>query len=210
MLSVLRAAWLPAVTLGLIALWIYLERPPEHEPGKVTLRWVINSQERDVQFAEAAKRAFEAKHPGIRIQFIKSNEGRKVDTMIAGGDAPDIVNVGMDRVHYFVRAGVLRDLTPFMSPEDRLDLSAFFPVALAPFTRLVESHRQLSTLNPQLSTRPLPPSKCLLPLGGHWTMVRFPCIRRALPRSGCPHKTRPLSCPPRLSARKAFPMSRFT
>jgi len=133
MLSFLRGAWLPFLLLVLLALWIVLEQSPEAKPGGVTLRWVINSQERDVQFAEAAKRAFEAKHPGIHIQFIKTNEGRKVETMIAGGDAPDILSFGMDRVHYFIQAKVLRDLAPSLTPADREDLRRFFPVTLEPF-----------------------------------------------------------------------------
>lgn len=131
--SPFRAAWLPLLLLALLALWIALEQSPEAKPDGVTLRWVINSQERDVRFAEAAKRAFEAKHPGIHIQFIKTNEGRKVETMIAGGDAPDILSFGMDRVHYFVKARVVRDLTPFLTSADRDDLKRFFPVTLEPF-----------------------------------------------------------------------------
>src|SRR5262249_54609660 len=72
-------------------------------------------------------------YPGVRIQFIKTNEGRKVETMISGGDAPDIINVGMDRLHYFVQAGVLRDLGPFMASPDLADLRSFFPATMAPF-----------------------------------------------------------------------------
>src|SRR5262249_6986374 len=55
------------------------------------------------------------------------------ETMIAGGDAPDLINVEMNRLHYFVQATVIRDLTPFMSAADRADLRSFFPVAMAPF-----------------------------------------------------------------------------
>ncbi|MFN3650877.1 MAG: extracellular solute-binding protein [Armatimonadota bacterium] len=133
MLSFLRAAWLPVLFLALTALWVVLERSPEQRGDGVVLRWVVNSQERDQVFARAARDAFEAKHPGIRIQFIKQNEGRKVETMIAGGDAPDILEYGLDRSHYFVRAGVLRDLAPLMSDADRADLSSYFPVATGPF-----------------------------------------------------------------------------
>src|SRR5258708_4873679 len=111
MLAFARSASLPLLIVLLCGLWVVLERSPEQRPGAVTLRWVINSQERDVQFGEAACKAFEASHPGIRIQFIKQSEGHKVEAMIAGGDAPDIVNVGMDQIHYYVEAGVLRDLT---------------------------------------------------------------------------------------------------
>src|ERR1041385_7999243 len=123
MLAFARSAWLPLLIAALCVLWVVLERSPEQQAGAVTLRWVINSQERDVQYAEAARAGFEALHPGIRIQFIKQNEGQKGEAMIAGGDAPDIVNVGMDKIHYYVEAGVLRDLAPMMSPADRADLS---------------------------------------------------------------------------------------
>src|SRR5688572_18563151 len=133
MVGFVRSAWLPLVVLLLVVAWVFLEQSPERESGAVVLRWVVNSQERDQVYARAVKRAFEAKHPGIRIQFIKQNEGRKVDTMISGGDAPDICEVGMDRVFYYVRAGVLRDLGGLMSPADREELGSYFPVTLAPY-----------------------------------------------------------------------------
>lgn len=135
MLSFLRAAWLPLVIMVLVAAWLVLERSPVQDGGGVVLRWVVNSQERDQVFARALKQAFEARHPGIRIQFIKQNEGRKVDTMIAGGDAPDLIELHIDKLHYYVEAGILRDLTPMLSPAERADLKAYFPVAREPFQR---------------------------------------------------------------------------
>jgi multiple sugar transport system permease protein len=133
MLSFLRTAWLPLLLACLVALWMLLERSPEQRGGAVVLRWVVNSQERDQVFARAAQRAFEARNPGIRIQFIKQNEGRKEETMIAGGDAPDIVSFGLDKAHYYVTARVVRDLSPLMTEEDRAGLEAFFPATSAPF-----------------------------------------------------------------------------
>jgi multiple sugar transport system permease protein len=133
MLSFARAAWLPLTLLVLVAAWILLERSPEQARGGVVLRWVVNSQERDQVFARAAKQAFEAEHPGIRIQFIKQNEGRKEETMIAGGDAPDVLQVHIDKLHYYVDAGILRDLTPMFSQGQRADLDSYFPVTRTPF-----------------------------------------------------------------------------
>ena len=133
MLGFIRSASLPLLILLLVAAWVLLEQSPEQKRGGVVLRWVVNSQERDQVYARAVKAAFEAKNPAIRIQFIKQNEGRKVDTMISGGDAPDICEVGMDKVHYYVSAGVLRDLAGLMSPADRQDLKSYFPVTLAPY-----------------------------------------------------------------------------
>jgi multiple sugar transport system permease protein len=137
MLSFVRALWLPLLLLSMVLLWVTLEQSPVQStaPGgrAVVLRWVVNSQERDQIFAQAARERFEQLHPGIRLQLIKQNEGRKEETMIAGGDAPDIINFGMDRVHYYVTAGVLRDLRPFMTPEEVADTADFFPVAMQPF-----------------------------------------------------------------------------
>src|SRR5438034_687064 len=104
MASFARATWLPLLIAVLIAAWAAAERSPARRGGAVVLRWVVNSQERDLQFARAARAAFEAGHPGIRVEFIKSNEGRKEETMIAGGDAPDILRFGLDRAHYYVTA----------------------------------------------------------------------------------------------------------
>jgi len=128
-----RSLWLPILLTALTAAWIALEQSPARQPGAVVLRMVVNSQERDLQFARAARAAFEAKHPHLRIEFVKTNEGRKEETMIAGGDAPDVLRFGLDRAHYYVTADVLRDLTPLMSAGDRVDLGSFFSVAMEPF-----------------------------------------------------------------------------
>jgi multiple sugar transport system permease protein len=134
--ALLRSIWLPLLIVALVVLWILLERPPVQPitgGSSVVLRWVVNSQERDQIFAQAAKKRFEELNPSIRIQLIKQNEGRKEETMIAGGDAPDIINFGMDKVHYYVTAGVLRDLRPFMTEDETRDLADFFPVTREPF-----------------------------------------------------------------------------
>lgn len=130
--------WLVGLVVLLIT-WVFLERPPEQRPGVVVLRWVVNSSERDQVFARYIKNGdpetgipgFEATHPNIRIQFIKANEGDKVGTMIAGGDAPDILGVGAGEQFYrFLENNVLMDLTPFLTEADLKDVeSDFFPVA---------------------------------------------------------------------------------
>lgn len=111
----------------LVALWIFLERPPEQEPGKVVLRMVINSSERDQVFARLIKKGFEESEPNIRLQFIKAGEGDKVGTMIAGGDAPDVVTIGAGEEFWRYRdADAIRDLSPFLSAQDLRDLKDDF------------------------------------------------------------------------------------
>ena len=58
--------WLAVLLIALVAGWIYLERAPEQPGGVVVLRWVVNSQERDQQFAAAARRAWKSDTPGCR------------------------------------------------------------------------------------------------------------------------------------------------
>ncbi len=119
-------AWLLGL-ISLVVLWIYLERPPEQVPGVVVLRMVVNSSERDQVYARLIKQGFEKAHPDIRIQFIKAGEGDKKGTMIAGGDAPDVVNIGAGEEFWrYTDAGVLRDLTPFLTPADVKDLEGDF------------------------------------------------------------------------------------
>ncbi len=135
MLYQLRAYWLPIIIAALLIIWLRLEQSPRHSSNAVVLRWVVNSQKRDQLFAQSARTAFETKHPGIRIEFIKQNEGTKVDTMIAGGDAPDVIQIEFGRVYFYKQAGVLRNLAEFMSAEDRKDLSSYFPATLKPFVQ---------------------------------------------------------------------------
>ena len=52
----MNGKWLASLLVALVAGWIYLERAPEARGGVVVLRWVVNSQERDQQFAAAARR----------------------------------------------------------------------------------------------------------------------------------------------------------
>lgn len=129
-LSLRSVAWLVGLVL-LFVLWIYLERPPEQPPNTTLLRVVVFSGERDQVFWRLIKKGFQEKNPDIHLQFIKAAEGDKVGTMIAGGDAPDIVNPGAgEQFWYYTDANVLRDLTPYLTEEDKKDLeNDFFPVA---------------------------------------------------------------------------------
>src|SRR5437588_1043091 len=77
MFAFLRPAWLPLFLAALVGLWIVLEQSSEEKPGVVTIRWVVNSQERDRAFYEPIQKGFEAKYPHIHIEFIKTNEGNK-------------------------------------------------------------------------------------------------------------------------------------
>jgi multiple sugar transport system permease protein len=124
---------------ALIGVWVVLERPPEQRAGEVVLRLVVNSSERDQVLARLIRNGdpahgyagFEKTHPGIRLEFIKAAEGDKVGTMIAGGDAPDVVNVGAgQQFFYYHDANVMRDLSPYLTEADKRDLEGdFFPVA---------------------------------------------------------------------------------
>ncbi|HEY3415067.1 MAG TPA: extracellular solute-binding protein [Armatimonadota bacterium] len=138
-MSTLRSyAWLVGLII-LVGLWVFLERPPEQKAGTTVLRLVVFSGERDQVFWRLIRngdpklgiKGFESEHPEIRLEFIKAGEGDKVGTMIAGGDAPDVVNIGAgENFYHYKAANVMRDLTPLMSPQDLADIERdFYPVA---------------------------------------------------------------------------------
>ncbi|MCI0512689.1 extracellular solute-binding protein [candidate division KSB1 bacterium] len=81
---------------------------------------------------------FEQKYPGIDLKFIRSTAERKVDTMISGGVAPDILMIGHDRVAYYLEVNALADLTSLIAADSALsqDLQPggdFYEIMLEPF-----------------------------------------------------------------------------
>lgn len=78
---------------------------------------------------DVLKKAFEAKHPEIKVEYVQipsSEYYTKVLTMIAGGTAPDVAMLGMDKLGAWVPRGALQDLTPYIK-KSGMDLNAFFP-----------------------------------------------------------------------------------
>jgi multiple sugar transport system substrate-binding protein len=78
----------------------------------------------DAQVYQARLDLFTAKNPNIKVElvYIPSDYSQKVQTMIAGGTSPDIIEVAED-VHSYSSKGQIISLNDFVSA-DKIDLKA--------------------------------------------------------------------------------------
>jgi len=74
------------------------------------------------------KNDFEKKHPGITVKIVDvagPDWGReKLETLIAGGNAPDVMQLNTGQFEAFAARGALLDLSPFFK-RDHVDLNAY-------------------------------------------------------------------------------------
>jgi len=111
---------------------------PETGQPRTAITFVGGGLGRDRLLFAEIEQTFERQHPDIDLKFIRSTTNRKVDTMISGGVAPDILNIGHDRVAYYLEVGALADLTPFIEQDSALqkDLQPggdFYEIMVEPF-----------------------------------------------------------------------------
>jgi multiple sugar transport system substrate-binding protein len=73
--------------------------------------------------------SFKAANPEVTVQFepVPTDYGTKLLTQFAAGTAPDVFQVGDGDVSNFAAQGVLEPLDPFISGDNPLDMSVFFP-----------------------------------------------------------------------------------
>jgi multiple sugar transport system substrate-binding protein len=95
---------------------------PMAEP--VNLKLSIWGSDLDTQVYQNRLDLFTAKNPDIKVEliYIPSDYSQKVQTMIAGGTAPDIIQLSED-VHSYSSKGQIISLNDFVA-KDNLDLKA--------------------------------------------------------------------------------------
>ncbi|MDR2094894.1 MAG: extracellular solute-binding protein [Treponema sp.] len=85
-------------------------------PSGVTLRWAFWGSEARVKASQAAVEAFQSANPGITVNIeVSGGTGdhfNKVDTQLAGGSGPDIIQMGGNFPDY-VAKGVALNLNPY-------------------------------------------------------------------------------------------------
>jgi multiple sugar transport system substrate-binding protein len=85
--------------------------------GAVTLRWAFWGSETRVKMSQDAINVFQAQNPGIVVNIeVSGGAGdhfQKVDTQLAGGAAPDIIQMGGNYPDYIAK-GVTLDFTPYV------------------------------------------------------------------------------------------------
>ena len=93
---------------------------PATEPVNLTLSFW--GSDLDIQVYQERLNLFTAKNPDIKVEllYIPSDYSQKVQTMIAGGTAPDVIQLSED-VHSYSSKGQIISLNDFVS-KDGLDL----------------------------------------------------------------------------------------
>ncbi len=76
-----------------------------------------------------AIKGFEAKYPGVKVQLeaVPQDYGTKLQTQFSAGTAPDVFMVGDGDVAKFVATGSIELLDPYITGDNPLDLSLFYP-----------------------------------------------------------------------------------
>ncbi|MDR2807789.1 MAG: extracellular solute-binding protein [Spirochaetaceae bacterium] len=137
-------------------------------PGTTVIRWAFWGSESRIKASQAAIDVFQAANPGIVINIeVSGGTGdhfNKVDTQLAGGNAPDIIQMGGNYPDYIAK-GVPLNLDPYVGT--LLDTSKIDAGAIAAGTKnghlyAVSTGATIPTLvyNKTLLTKagaPLPP-----------------------------------------------------
>lgn len=126
------------LTLGAFT-WVAarpLVRQAKLRPGQVELKLVHWGDPREDDIVASLVAGFEAKYPDIRVLRINPGSSAsvttKVQTMVAAGNPPDVMQIGYERVAGWAAKDVLADLDPFLRADeegvdpDRLDLADLY------------------------------------------------------------------------------------
>ncbi len=98
----------------------------------VTIRLLAWGDDTEVEARAETIAMFEAANPGIKVDFLHTPADymTKLQTMLAGGDYPDVIYLGNGDAPSFVTRGQLLSLDSYIQ-RDSLDLSDVFPANLA-------------------------------------------------------------------------------
>ena len=99
----------------------------------VNIRLLAWGDDTEVSAREATLALFHEQNPGIRVEFVhvpNADYGTKLQTMLAGGDYPDVFFLGNGDVPAYVTRGQLLGLDDRIA-RDSFDLSDVFPANLA-------------------------------------------------------------------------------
>lgn len=83
-------------------------------------------------FQKKIAQAYMKSHPNVEvdIESVPDNYGTKILTQIAGGNAPDIFQIGDGDVSTFQSKGAILNLSPFIKGKNGLDTNNYYPQLL--------------------------------------------------------------------------------
>ncbi|HAL61222.1 MAG TPA: sugar ABC transporter substrate-binding protein [Chloroflexi bacterium] len=110
---------------------------PTAPPAPVTITYFTFSAAPDhlVELDEMIQ-IFEEEHPGIEVKVELAPFGEyftKLQTLIAGGTAPDVFELNYENFVSFAAKGVLLDLGPLAQADEEFDPTVFYPRAYNAF-----------------------------------------------------------------------------
>ncbi len=97
------------------------------QSGPVTLKYAFWGNPDAIGVEQDIIKAFEAKHPDIKIEPIVSGYAdyhTKLMTMIAGNMAPDVMRIDDYYFYDFIKLGAVESLSPFIQ-RDKIDLNLY-------------------------------------------------------------------------------------
>lgn len=97
------------------------------QSGPVTLKYAFWGNPDAIGVEQDIIKAFEAKHPDIKIEPIVSGYAdyhTKLMTMIAGNMAPDVMRIDDYYFYDFIKLGAVESLSPFIE-RDKIDLELY-------------------------------------------------------------------------------------
>ncbi|HHV55274.1 MAG TPA: sugar ABC transporter substrate-binding protein [Firmicutes bacterium] len=128
-----RLVRISAIVAGLAVLWLFVLGM--NAQAVTTIKFTYwGSPEYDAAIRSLIK-TFEEENPDIKVEpiLIPSKYYDKLQTMIAGGDAPDVAMLAFDRVPQFVSAGALQPIDQYVA-KTGYPLKDLFPAVLNTFT----------------------------------------------------------------------------
>jgi ABC-type glycerol-3-phosphate transport system substrate-binding protein len=116
--------------LGILVLCFVVATPAACAETVLTVHnWSPGTEAYGEIMKELAK-AFEEKHPGVKVELISAGSGvepmEKIPVMAAAGVAPDVFLTLHRAWNSFLRMGIIADITPYIQQEPSL-LSALVP-----------------------------------------------------------------------------------
>ncbi len=97
---------------------------------------VYTSDPATLKILNNALRGIESRHPGLKIDLMNipyNDYQDKLTTMMAGGNAPDVISVEVNNFVDLSLRGALEDLTPYIQ-KDQLDTKAYYPSVMNRFS----------------------------------------------------------------------------
>ena len=117
------------ITLSVIASTASFSTPAATAQGSGVVRVGSWDSGNALEPFDNAISSFEEKYPDIDVQLesVPQEYGTKLLAQIAAGTAPDIMQIGDGDVARYVREGIVEPLDPFITGDNPLDMSVFYP-----------------------------------------------------------------------------------